>query len=59
MRAQAGEQLHRLQQIRFAGSVGADHQQPGGFQGQLQTGKIAEVQQLQAVQPDGSGAISG
>jgi hypothetical protein len=59
MRAQAAEQFHRFQQIRLAFAIGSDHQQPWGFDLQLQPGVIAEVQQLQAMQPNGSGAACG
>ena len=56
--AQAPQQLHRLEQIGFAFAVRTDHQQPGSHQGQLQSTDIAKTQQLQAVQPDGSEAVS-
>ena len=57
VRAQAGEQLHRLQQVGFALAVAADHKQTRLGQRQLEAGDVAEVVQLQALQPDGSGAI--
>jgi hypothetical protein len=56
--AEAGEQLHRFQQVRFTLPVAADHQQARLPQLQLQAGDVAEVQQFQALQPDGSGAIA-
>jgi hypothetical protein len=56
--AQAAEQFHRFEQVGFAFAIGTDHQQPGGLQGQLQPTDIAKTQQLQAVQPDGSEAVS-
>ena len=59
MGAQAGEQLHGLQEIGFPFPIGADHEQPRSLQLQLEPGDIAEVEQLQAVQPDGSGAVCG
>jgi hypothetical protein len=57
--AQAGEQLHGLQKIGFPFSISADHEQPRSLELQLEAGDIAEVEQLQAVQPDGSGAVGG
>jgi hypothetical protein len=57
--AQATQHLHRFEQVGFALPVGTDHQQPGSLQGQLQPTDIAKTQQLQAVQPDGSDAVSG
>jgi hypothetical protein len=57
MGAQTAEQLHRLQQVRLALAVAADHQQPWRLQAQLQVGEIAELVQLQAMQPNGSGAV--
>jgi hypothetical protein len=57
--AQAGEQLHGLQQIGFPFPIGTDHQQPRSLQLQFKAGDIAEVEQLQAMQPDGSGAVCG
>ena len=57
MGAQAAEQLHRLQQVGFALPVAADHQQPRGLQLEGQRLDIAELAQLQAMQPNGSGAL--
>ena len=59
MGAQAGEQLHPLQQVRFALAVGADHQQPRALQGEAEGAEVAELVEFEAVQPDGSGAASG
>ena len=56
--AEAGEQFHPLQQIRLAFAVGADHQQPRRREGEVQTADVAVVQQLEAMQPDGTGAVS-
>jgi hypothetical protein len=54
--AQAGEQFNGLKQIRLAYAVAPQDQQPRRLQLQLQGGDIAEVKNLQATQPDGSGA---
>jgi len=55
--AQAAQQLHRLQQVRLALAVAADHQQPRGLKAQVQLAVITELAQLQAMQPNGSGAV--
>ena len=57
VRAQAAQQLHRLQQVGFALAVAADHQQPRRLQLQLKRAVIAKLAQLQAMQPNGSGAV--
>jgi hypothetical protein len=57
MGAQAAQQLHRLQQVRLALAVAADHQQPRGLKAQVQLAVITELAQLQAMQPNGSGAV--
>jgi hypothetical protein len=57
MGAQATQQLHRLQQVGFALTVAADHQQPRGLQLEGQRLDVAELAQLQAMQPNGSGAL--
>jgi len=57
--AQAAKQFYRFQQVGFALAISPYHQQPRSFQAQLQSTDIAETQQLQAVQPDGSDAVSG
>jgi sorbitol-specific phosphotransferase system component IIA len=56
--AQAAEQFHGFQQVGFAFAIGTNHQKPGSVELQAQLGEIAKVQQLQAVQPDGSEAAS-
>jgi hypothetical protein len=58
MGAQAGEQLHRLQKVGLALAVGADHQQAGSRELKTQLRDVAELAQRQALQADGSGAIS-
>jgi hypothetical protein len=55
--AQAGEQLHRFQQVRLPLAVAPDHQKTRLRQLQGQAGDVAEVQQFQALQLDGSGAV--
>ena len=55
--AQAAQQFHRLQQVGFALAVAADHQQPRRLQLQLKRAVIAKLAQLQAMQPNGSGAV--
>ena len=57
VRTQAGEQLHRFEQIRLPLAVAADDKKTRFRQLQLEAGDVAEVQQLQALQPDGSGAV--
>jgi hypothetical protein len=57
MRAQAAQQLHRLEQIGFALAVAADHQQPRRLQAEAQGRVVAKLAQLQAMQPNGSGAL--
>jgi hypothetical protein len=59
MGTQGREQLHSFQQIRLALAVTAHHQQPRRRELQVQLGDVAELVQLQAVQPDGSGAVGG
>ena len=54
MRTQAAQQLHRLEQVRLALAVAADHQQPRGLELQAQLSDIAELAQLQALQPNRS-----
>ena len=58
VRAQAGEQFHPFQQVRLALAIAADHEQAGRLQRQLQAVDVAEMPEVQAVQPDGSGAVS-
>jgi len=55
--AQAAQQFHRLQQVGFALAIAADHQQPRRVKLQIQLAVIAELAQLQAMQPNGSGAV--
>ena len=50
---QAAEQLNRFQQVGFADAVGADHQQPGLGQRQLQPFMVPEPLELELVKPDG------
>jgi hypothetical protein len=57
MGAQAAQQLHGLQQVRLALAIAADHQQPRRVEAQAEPAIVAEVQQLQAMQPNGSGAV--
>jgi hypothetical protein len=59
MGAKAAEDLHRLEQVGFAFTVGADHQQPRRLQLEREMAVIAKVEQLKAVQPNGSGAAYG
>ena len=57
--SQAAEQLHRLEQVRFALAVAAQHQQAGRFDRQIQLADVAKAQQLQALQPNRPDAVSG
>ncbi|EAQ76755.1 hypothetical protein WH5701_05770 [Synechococcus sp. WH 5701] len=59
MGAQAAEQLHRLEQVRLAFPVGADHQQTRLSELERELGVVAKIEQLQAMQPNGSGATCG
>jgi hypothetical protein len=56
--AQAAEQFHGFEQVGLAFAIRTDYQKPGSVELQAQFGEIAKVQQLQAVQPDGSEAVS-
>jgi hypothetical protein len=58
MGAQAAEQLHGFEQVGFAFAIRTNDQKPGRVELQVQLGEIAKVQQLQAMQPDGSEAVS-
>jgi hypothetical protein len=58
VRAQAGEQFHPFQQVRLALAIAADHEQPRRVQRELKAVDVAEMPEVQAVQPDGSGAVS-
>ena len=58
VRSQAGEQFHAFQQVRLSLAIAADHEQAGRLQRQLQAVDVAEMPEVQAVQPDGSGAVS-
>ena len=53
MGAQAAKQFDRFQQIRFADSVRADHQQPRLAQSQLELLMVPEPSELELVKPDG------
>ena len=57
--AQAGQQFNTFEKIRFAFSIASDHQQPFRLEIQAQGVDVAEIKQFQAVEPDGTGAISG
>ena len=59
MGAQAGQQFNSFEKIRFAFSIASDHQQPVRLEIQAQGVDVAEIKQFQAVEPDGTGAISG
>jgi hypothetical protein len=59
MGAEAAQQLHGLQQVGFPFSVGPHHQQLRGIEREVQLLDVAEVGQLQALQPDGSQAANG
>jgi hypothetical protein len=57
--AQAAQQLHRFEQVGFALAIAAHHQQPRRRDRQAELVVVAEVVQLQAMQPNGSGAVCG
>jgi hypothetical protein len=59
VRAQAAEQLYRLEQVGFALAIAADHEQAWRLDRQAELSVVAEVVQLQAMQPNGSGAVCG
>jgi hypothetical protein len=59
VRAQAAEQLYRLEQVGFALAIAADHEQARRLDRQAELSVVAEVVQLQAMQPNGSGAVCG
>ena len=52
--AKTAEQLDCLQQVGFALTIAANHQQSRGLEGEAQRSVITELTQLQAVQPNGS-----
>ena len=54
MGAEAAQQFHRFEQIRFAFTVAANDQQPRRLQIQMQRRDIAKLTQLQALQPNRS-----
>jgi hypothetical protein len=57
VRAEAAQQLYRFEQVGFALAVAANHQQPRRLEGEGQAAVVAELAQLQAMQPNGSGAL--
>lgn len=57
--AQAAEQLHSLKQVRLALPVGADDQQTWLAELEGELGVVTKIEQLQAMQPNGSGAACG
>jgi hypothetical protein len=57
VRAEAAQQLYRFEQVGFALAVAANHQQPRRLKGEGQAAVVAELAQLQAMQPNGSGAL--
>ena len=57
--AQAAQQLHRFEQVGLALAIAANHEQARRFDRQAQLPVVAEVVQLQAMQPNGSGAVCG
>jgi hypothetical protein len=57
MGAKAPQQLHRLEEVGFALPVAADHQQPRRLKSEIQAAVIAELAQLQAMQPNRSGEL--
>ena len=59
MRAQAAEQLYRLKQVGFALAIAADDEQARRFDRQAELPVVPEMVQLQAMQPNGSGAVCG
>jgi hypothetical protein len=54
MGAQTPQQLHGLEQVGFALAVATDHQQARRLDGQAQLAVVAELAELQAMQPNGS-----
>jgi hypothetical protein len=56
---QAAKQLHRLEQVGFAFAIAAHDQQARRRDRQAELVVVAEVEQLQAMQPNGSGAVCG
>lgn len=57
--AQAAEKFHSLKQVRLAFPVGADHEQTRLSDLERELGVVAKIEQLQAMQPNGSGATCG
>jgi hypothetical protein len=57
--AQAAQQFHRFQQVGLALPVRPHHQQPRCLQAEIQPLDVAELLQVEKLQPDGPGAMSG
>jgi hypothetical protein len=57
--AETAQQFHGLEQVRLPSPVGPDNQKPWRPQFEPHVPVVAELQQLQAMQPNGSGAACG